>query len=308
MLSENSLKELKSRGCRKVLLQIPEGLKTKAQAMADILSREGMEAVVSVEPCFGSCDLRGNEAKALGCDAILHVGHSSLGLKADVPVIYEECRQDFDPVPLLEKHISQLPYKSICLVTTIQHIGSLENARALLEKKGKAVHIGRPDHAKYPGQILGCDHSAALSMEDKVECFLYIGSGLFHPLGLAEKTEKPVLFLDIESSELKDLSEERTKRQKIRAANLAKASMSENFGILVSTKPGQMNMKNAEKAKKALEAKEKRAWILAADLITPEKLLGLKIDCLVNCACPRMTEDVSLFKKPIITAEEAESL
>ncbi|MEE9406305.1 MAG: diphthamide synthesis protein, partial [Candidatus Aenigmarchaeota archaeon] len=84
-----------------------------------------------------------------------------------------------------------------------------------------------------------------------------------------------------------------------------KATLSNNFGILISTKAGQMHLKQAEQAKKALREKGKKAWILVADQVTPEKLLGLNLDCLVNCACPRITEDVSLFKKPIITAEEA---
>ncbi len=308
MLSESHLKDLKGKGCRKVLLQIPEGLKPRAQELAGILRKEGIEAIVSVEPCFGACDLRDREAKALGCDAVLHIGHSPLMPETEVPVVYDEYRQDFSPVPLLERHLGQLPYNSLCLVTTIQHIGSLAKAKAFLESKGKTVYIGQPTSARYPGQILGCDHSAALSLEDEAEAFLFIGSGLFHPLGLAEKTEKPVLFLDKESGELKDLSEERLRRQKIRAASLAKASMSQNFGILVSTKAGQMNLKAAERARESLEKKGKKAWMLAADLITPEKLLGLKLDCLVNCACPRITEDTSLFKKPIITADEALSL
>ncbi len=305
MLTKSTLEELKAKGVRKALVQIPEGLKMKAQKIVDSLQKEGTEAIISVEPCFGSCDLGDKEAKALGCDVVLHIGHSPLVSDTEVPVIYEEYRQDFDPVPLLEKHLSQLPYNSVGLITTIQHIDSLKKAKSFLEGKGKAVHIGQPQAARYPGQILGCDHSAALSIEDKVECFLFMGSGLFHPLGLAEKTEKPVLFLDKESGELKDLSEERFKRQKIRAANLAKATLSNNFGILISTKAGQMHLKQAEQAKKALEEKGKKAWILVGDQVTPEKLLGLNLDCLVNCACPRITEDVSLFKKPIITAEEA---
>lgn len=305
---KEAMKKLKELKAKRILVQLPEGLKLRIQDITKELEENGFEVFLSIESTFGACDLRDREAKALGCDSILHVGHSSLGLKAEVPVIYEEYRQDFDPVPLLEKALVQLPYKSVGLVTTVQHISSLVKAKGFLEKNGKNVHIGQPESARYPGQILGCDHSAALSIEKNVDCFLYIGSGLFHPLGLAEKTEKPVIFLDIESGELKDLSEERPRRQKIRAANLAKASMSVSFGILVSTKSGQMNMRNAEKAKKALEEKGKRAWLLAADLITPEKLLGLELDCLVNCACPRITEDVSLFRKPIITAEEAERI
>ena len=305
MLTKNTLEEMKDKGVRKALVQIPEGLKMKAQDLADSLQKEGIKALISVGPCFGSCDLRDKEAKALGCDAVLHIGHSPMVSDTEVPVIYEEYRQDFDPTSLLEKHLSQLPYKSIGLITTVQHIDSLERAKVFLEGKGKTIHIGQPSAAMHPGQILGCDHSAALSIEDKVECFLFMGSGLFHPLGLAEKTEKPILFLDKESGELEDLSGERFKHQKIRAANLAKASLSNNFGILVSTKAGQMHIKQAEQAKKALEEKGKKAWILVADQVTPEKLLGLNLDCLVNCACPRITEDTSMFKKPIITPEEA---
>ena len=43
-------------------------------------------------------------------------------------------------------------------------------------------------------------------------------------------------------------------------------------------------------------------------LIIPEKLLGLNLDILVNCACPRMNEDFKLFKKPILNPEDIESL
>ncbi|MCK4714410.1 MAG: diphthamide synthesis protein, partial [Candidatus Aenigmarchaeota archaeon] len=98
MLSENILKKLKSLKAKKVFVQIPEGLKTRALEISGFLDKEGFETVTCVEPCFGACDLRDSEAKRLGCDALLHIGHTDFGLKTALPVVYEEWQLDFDPV------------------------------------------------------------------------------------------------------------------------------------------------------------------------------------------------------------------
>ena len=107
---------------KRILVQIPEGLKTRAFGISKILEKNGLEAIVSVEPCFGACDLRDKEAKELGCDAVIHIGHSDLGSKTSVPVIYDECRIDFDPVTLLKSHLRELGnFSKIGLVSTIQY-------------------------------------------------------------------------------------------------------------------------------------------------------------------------------------------
>ena len=293
--------EIKKRKAKKVLLQLPEGLKMQALEIARTLEKSGAEILLSIETCYGACDILDREAKSLGCDLIIHVGHSEM-IKTQVPVIYEEYKMAYDPVPLLKKNLSYLePYNKICLLTTLQFISSLEPAKKFLESKGKKVLIGKPKVAKYPGQILGCDYSTAVPGSD---CFLFLGSGKFHPLGVAMNVEKPVLFLDFETEKLENLEKEKFRLMKIRAAQIEKAKEAKNFGILVSTKPGQGSLALAEKSKKDLEAKGKSAWILVAGEFTPEKLLGLKIDCLVDCACPRLAEDVSLFRKPIIKPED----
>ncbi|MCJ7817002.1 MAG: diphthamide biosynthesis enzyme Dph2 [Candidatus Aenigmarchaeota archaeon] len=289
------------RKAKSVLLQLPEGLKMQALEIARTLEKSGAEILLSIETCYGACDILDRESKSLGCDLIIHVGHSEM-IKTQVPVIYEEYRIGYDPVPLLKKNLRYLEnYKKICLLTTLQFISSLEPAKKFLESKGKKVLIGKPKVAKYPGQILGCDYSAAVPGSD---CFLFLGSGKFHPLGVAMNVEKPVLFLDFETGKLENLEKEKFKLMKIRAAQMEKAKEAKNFGILVSTKPGQQNLVLAEKSKKDLEKKGKSAWILIAREFAPEKLLGLKIDCLVDCACPRLAEDISLFRKPIIRPED----
>ncbi len=302
------MKKISKHKAKRIFLQIPEGLKTRVLEMARGLEREGLEVFISVDPCYGACDLRDHEARMLGCDLILHVGHSDYGLKSKIPVIYEEFRMDYDPVPLLKNFLQDLkPYRKISLVTTVQFLSSLDHAKKFLQERGKKVFIGSSKRGK-PGQVLGCDFSAAKSLDGIVDCFLFMGSGTFHPLGLAMEVKKPVLFLDFEGSQLLDLKDEKRRMENIQLMQIEKAKSCKNFGILVSTKPGQMKVKTAEKAKKSLSELGKNAWILVADELTPEKLLGLQIDCLVDTACPRLREDSRLFRKPILDPRDIEKL
>jgi 2-(3-amino-3-carboxypropyl)histidine synthase len=311
----NVLKKLKRLRARRVFIQVPEGLKTWVLDFARELESAGLKAYISAEPCFGACDIRDREARSLGCDVLLHIGHSDYGVKACLPVIYEEYRMDADPTPFLRDNLAGLKgFERICLLTTVQYLSGLGKAAEFLKAKGKKVFLGSPNVAsypevhRYPGQILGCDYSAAKAVEPSVDCFLFIGTGGFHPLGLAMETEKPVLFLDIENGELVDLAKERFRLLKVRYARIAKAGEARNFGILVSTKPGQSHPRLAEQAKEKLESMGRRAWILVADQITPGQLLGLNIEALVNTACPRIREDARQFRKPIISVEDIDML
>ena len=146
-----------------------------------------------------------------------------------------------------------------------------------------------------------------MSIEEVVDAFLYIGSGRFHPLGLALKTEKPVYVLDMEKNEITDIKELKEKFLKQRYATIAMAKDAEKYGIIVSVKPGQMNLDLAKKIKEKLEKKSKKAYILILNEVKPYKLLGIDVDCYINTACPRITiEDRTSFKKPILNPDEIE--
>ena len=297
------LKEIKKHKAKKIFVQIPEGLKTKALDLVGFLEKNGLTVYLSAETCYGACDLRDREAELLGCDLILHLGHSDMGIKTNTPVVYYEVRINYNPVPVLKKYTDLLkPYEKISLLTTVQFLSALEKAKEFLEKQGKTILMKKPNKAKYPGQVLGCDYSAAV---ENADCFLFIGSGEFHPLGLAERTEKPVFFLDVEKGIIKRME---NRLYRIKFAGIEKCKELKRFGILVSVKPGQFNPNLAERIKKVLESKGKKAWILVFDEITPEKIMGLGLECLVNCACPRITEDVGLFKKPVLGPEDVEKL
>lgn len=279
------------------LLQIPDGLKRKALKIADELG----DVLIDCESCYGACDLAINEAKALGCEKIIHFGHSKL-IESDIPVEYKEIREKIN-LPLEKIDIKE---KRIGLVSTLQFLDSLGNVKEFLEKNGKIVKIGKGKN--YPGQILGCDVSSAKSIENEVEAFLYVGSGKFHPLGLALQTENPVYFLDMERNKLENLKELKEKFMKQKYAAIALAKDAKRFGILVSVKPGQLNIKLAKEIKKKLESRGKKAYILVFNEIKPEKLEGLDVDCYINTACPRIAIDNRTdFKKPILNPDEIEN-
>lgn len=281
---------------KKILLQVPEGLKTKVLDLAKGI--EG-EVIISAEPCYGACDLRDKEAKVLGCEKIIHYGHSMF-LKSDVPVEYREMKANIEILTIIEKEFKKISnFNSFGLVTTIQFIECLKDVKKYLEAKGKKVVIGEVEKLE-PGQILGCRVPKL-----NTDCILYIGSGRFHAVGLAMKNDKPTFAVDIEKSLIENIEILKNKFLKQREVAKALAKDAKIFGILVSTKPGQMNLKTAENIKKELEAKGKEAYLLVMDEIKPDKLLGIKCDAWINTACPRITiEDRTSFDKPILNPDE----
>jgi 2-(3-amino-3-carboxypropyl)histidine synthase len=209
-------------------------------------------------------------------------------------VIHIPCYSLSDPIPVLEEQISELkPYSSICLLATAQHLNRIKDARRFLESKGKTVEVG--------GQILGCRRDKALALQDKVDCFLYIGSGRFHPIGLALEAGKPVFILNPLSQVLdKVADEEKELWLKKREKRLRKAAAAKSFGVLVSIKEGQFNLGEAFKLKKRLESRGFRAYLFAGDELSPENLLPFTVDCWVNTACPRLVDDE--YGKPVLNA------
>ncbi|MCD6368114.1 MAG: diphthamide biosynthesis enzyme Dph2 [Candidatus Aenigmarchaeota archaeon] len=297
---EDLIQRIKEKNPKRVLIQIPEGLKTRAKEIEGLLNEEGIECIVSLDPCYGACDLRDHEAKRLGCNLLVHVGHSDFGLKTEIPVLYYEWKIEFDPSSVLKENLDKLEnFKNIGLVSTINYLDSLETAKEFLESHGKSCLIG--------GQILGCNVMNAKKIEKEVDVFLYIGSGKFHPVGLALETDKPVYMLDVERKIIEKVDVELFLKQRYVAQELARRSNS--FGILVSTKPGQMRIKTAIEIKKKITSMGKEAYIFSMDEITPEKLLGIDVDCYINTACPRIAIDNrTTFGKPILNPDEVNEI
>ena len=110
---------------KKVLIQLPDGLKPYAVSLAKEISKKtNVKVYVSGEPCYGACDLALQEAESLGVDLIIHYGHSEFPLnpKPKIDVVYVEVKSNIEVLPVVEKALPFLKnYKRIGLVTNIQH-------------------------------------------------------------------------------------------------------------------------------------------------------------------------------------------
>ena len=307
-LEEERVKqEILKLGAKRVLIQLPEGLKPEAPHIAKTVEKFGVLPIVSADPCYGACDLAIAEAESLGVDLIIHYGHSKLVRYERVPTLYVEARAAVNVNSAVEKALPLLEkWHKIGLATTVQHVQTLDEVRETLVRAGKTVMIGDTRRLNYPGQVIGCDYSNAISIAKDVEAFLFIGGGQFHALGVALSTSKPTVVADPFDDTSFSVDKEAEKIFKQRWAMIEDAKEAKNFGVLLGIKPGQRRLEEALQVKEKLEGNGKTAYLLAAREITPEALMEFPtIDAFVNTACPRISlDDSANFRKPILTKNE----
>ena len=187
--------------------------------------------------------------------------------------------------------IDKLP-KKIGLITSVQFTDYIKKIKNFLEQNNKKIFVAKGNQ-KHPAQILGCDLSAGEKINSKVDAFLYIGDGRFHPLGLAMKTSKDVFsFNPLNNHFSKIKKDEINNHKKTLRIKKIRFISAENIGILVSTKPGQNKLKKALQIKNKLEKKDKKCYIFCFDTLNLNELENFPfIDFWVNTACPRIEED-----------------
>ncbi len=296
---EKAIQELKKLKAKRIFIHFPEGIKRRIQSIDEQLEKKGFETVWCLESTWGACDVRGDEAKRLGCDVVLHVGHSDYGVKTDMPVVYADYFIDADPIPTLEKEFSKIEnFRNIGLVTSVQFIPAFKKVKEFLKSKGKKVFTYTSQ--QYEGQMLGCRVGAGKMIEDKVDCFLCIAAGKFYGLGLALGSDKPLFNLDLEMQKIHDMDQVKNKIKKLEAWSLSALKDAKRVGLLVSWKRGQM-FGSPFLIKKRLEKEGKEVIVLAFDELSPAKLEGLKLDAVVSFACPRIaTDDLDKYKIPMV--------
>jgi len=164
------------------------------------------------------------------------------------------------------------------VVTTIQHAHRIND---VIEQLKTAI-LG--------GQVLGCNASEAEKIKDKVDAWLFVGSGEFHPVQVALKTQQPIWLWNPVTKELGELPEERVESwRKRKQGQLSKFLHAKSVGIIVSTKIGQ---KNLMRAFELTEKKDKEYYVFACDELDMFEFENFNfIDFWVNTACPRIPDE-----------------
>ncbi len=293
-----------SRGARLVGLQVPEGLKRAASGIAkQIKDQTGAEVIISGDPCYGACDV--DMALCDEVDIMLHLGHAELD-ETPEKVIFLEARMSQDPKEAVEKAIRLLRSKKVGVTTTVQHVHKLDRAIEVLRENGIEGLVGPAGgRIKHPGQVLGCCYSAARELY--LDEYLFIGTGQFHPLGIALATGKRVVTADPITCEVSLIDPDPMLRR--RFGVITRAADAKRFAVLVSKKPGQRRMELARRMKDLGEARGLEMISVYLDNIEPDRLLNLGVEAAVSTACPRIAlDDAAKYMIPILTPPEFEVL
>ncbi len=138
------------------------------------------------------------------------------------------------------------------------------------------------------GQVLGCNAEQPYKVKDKVDAFLYIGSGRFHPIAVAMITKKPTYIANPITNEISEISQkEIDDYQKKKKGKQLMFYSAKKIGILVSMKPIQQLYKRALELKNKI--KDRESFIFVTNTFDVEQFENFNdIDCWVNTACPRI--------------------
>jgi len=304
--TEYLIKELKKIKPKKVLVQLPEGVKQNAFEIAKIFRDLKIEAVFSGETCWGGCSVSVGEAKSVNADLIVHFGHAKF-MDVNFPVLYVEIRDELDLIPLLKKSLKELQdYRTIGLSYSVQHRHDVDKIIKFYEDNGKKIILSKKiGNVAYEGHIVGCQYRGLKQIEKDVGCFVIIGNN-FHSTGASISVDKPVFLIDVYNGEIKNMEKMREKILKQRIISVEKFKKAKKVGIIIETKIGQ-KFGNPVVLIDKLKKVGKEVIVITMNEVTPEKIMNFYyVDAFIELACPRIAiEDFSKYEKPIITFREA---
>lgn len=307
---EKIIREVAKRSPKRVLLQVPEGLRPKAFQLSRLLEKKtSSQVIISADPCYGSCDLALTDATILDADLIVHLGHSDTPNTRNERLLFIEARSSLDVAAVVRKALRQFTEERVIgLASVIQHIDRLGEAKRILEEAGKTVLVGKAEgELRYDGQVLGCEFGAVTSISPKAEAFLVLSGGDFHGLGVRVATGKKTIVADPFQDQARDMEELAKRFYRKRYAAIDSFREARKVGILIGLKTGQFKPRSAAKMRDLLENGRRECVLLALREIDPTVLSNFQdIEGFVNTGCPRVAwDDQDKFRTPVLNPEEA---
>jgi 2-(3-amino-3-carboxypropyl)histidine synthase len=163
-----------------VALQFPEGLLMYACVISDILEHfAGVEDVVILgDVAYGACCVDDFSARAVGCDFMVHYGHSCLVpiSQTSLTMLYVFVEIDIDVPHLIECVKKTFPPETkLALLGTIQFGSSVFSAKETLEGLYSYVYVPQVKPLS-PGEVLGCTSPTLTG----VDALVFVADGRFH--------------------------------------------------------------------------------------------------------------------------------
>eukprot|EP01128_Nolandella_sp_AFSM9_P012726 TRINITY_DN9559_c0_g1_i1.p1 TRINITY_DN9559_c0_g1~~TRINITY_DN9559_c0_g1_i1.p1 ORF type:complete len:458 (-),score=97.41 TRINITY_DN9559_c0_g1_i1:37-1410(-) len=295
---------------KKVALQFPEGLQVYACVISDILQEFAhVETIVMGDVTYGACCVDDFTARALGCDFLVHYGHSCL-----VPVqstaigtlyVFVDIKIDVDHFTATVRHNFPSSTTRLALVATIQFAGSLQIAKETLSGFYPSLKVPQCKPLS-PGEILGCT-SPSIG-EDEYDALVYLADGRFHleSIMISNPTLKAFKY-DPYSKVFTREKYDFEKMKEMRKKSIEEAKLAKKVGIILGTlgRQGSPNVLGSLTA--LLESRGIDYFVVLLSEIFPAKLqLFQGVDAWIQVACPRLSIDWGYaFNTPLLTSYEA---
>lgn len=313
-----SVWQIKKNSYKRVGLQLPEGLQMYALIISDILSQFcDCEVIVMGDVTYGACCVDDFTAKSLGCDFLLHYGHSCL---VPVNITTIKTMYVFVDIAIDTQHFLNVvrsnfePGRTIYLVGTIQFVSTLHYLKAELSKEYTVlVPQAKPLSS---GELLGCTAPKLEKLsnnEDNAEnlsnsILVYLGDGRFHLESIM--IANPYLTFHRYDPYSKKMTREYYNYDEmvsIRETAVTKASQGKVWGLIVGTLGRQGSTGVMDNIIESLKKKNKDYIVVLLSEIFPYKLSKFKdVDCWIQISCPRLSIDWGYaFDKPLLTPYEA---
>ncbi|KAI1729139.1 putative diphthamide synthesis protein domain-containing protein [Ditylenchus destructor] len=300
--------KIKSTGSKTVALQFPEGLLLYSCVIADILSKyTNAEIIIMGDVTYGACCVDDFTARALGCDLLVHYGHSCLVPIQDTPgihMLYIFVNIDINLSHLVDTVRANFQKdQGIALVSTIQFVASLQAVKKLLLHEGFAIEIPQCSPLS-PGEILGC---TSPKLPQNIDALIYVGDGRFHLESIMiQNPEVPGYAYNPYSRKLTSEKYAYDLMLKTRENAVNVARNSRCFGLILGTLGRQGNMKVFEDVEKKLLASQKPFLkVLMSEIFSQKLATFASIDSWVQVACPRLSIDWGYsFNVPLLTPYE----
>lgn len=221
----------------------------------------------------------------------------------------ELCKETLD-------YLKKKSYQTVGLYASVQFVNQLDNVKKQLETENISVISSKADRADAFGQILGCDNfhnslNLTKTEKEKIDCYLYIGDGKFHPLALLYGPKEEQRIEEIVCNDplarrmiLITSDDIRTTLRKYKSF-LMKFLSAQIIGVITTIKPGQEQFKPALLLEKKYPSKKFYHFI--DNDISFHQLENFPfIQVWVNTACPRIGfDDQEKFNKGVINLNDA---